>query len=230
MKHYVLTRWNNIDTKRDVYTLVKDPERWMRERVVLFEKYCLPAMMSQTDKDFIWVLGFSKDTPKKIYEKYQKLPNIRVVFDYPRDHIEGLYGTEIKKNDWIITSRLDNDDSVSPHYIRQLHEQLTYKEEVIDFSGYQYDTQTDKWYHSPYHDPVSPFLSLVENVKDSVVTAMRFQHDRIATHYPGRFIDEPIYCQVIHGDNLACRIRGVPTNQKHDNEFWNYSTTSNDPR
>lgn len=53
-KHYILTRWNLLDSKTDIYNnpLIENPERWMQHRMELFEKYTLPSLKSQTCQNF----------------------------------------------------------------------------------------------------------------------------------------------------------------------------------
>lgn len=244
MKHYVLTRWNKISPTVDVYNHpeVKDPERWNADRMVKFEKYCLPGMMNQTDKDFGWVMGFSEHTPEWILKKYSGIPNAIITFDYPADYVRNRHKDGLSDGDWLCTSRLDNDDAVSRHYIEKIKGVFREQVEVVDFSGYQHDTVTGKWYHSPYSNPHSPFVSLFEQVgtpiftedgrilNEPIRTAFRFEHTKMPQIFPARYIDEKMYVQVIHGLNLRCKIRGVEIAKTFDHEFWNYRTTGDDPR
>ena len=49
-----------------------DPE-WLKGRQTLFEKFCLPSVLSQTNKDFEWILVADERTPeefKKVIEAY----------------------------------------------------------------------------------------------------------------------------------------------------------------
>ena len=59
MKHYIFTRWNLSDIGMSIYDTDKmfeaygkklDPEKWVEERIKLFEQYCLPSMINQTNK------------------------------------------------------------------------------------------------------------------------------------------------------------------------------------
>lgn len=59
----------------------KNPKEWMDKRVYIFEKICLPSILNQTNKDFIWLLSFSEKTPPYYYEKYQHYPFIKIIFD-----------------------------------------------------------------------------------------------------------------------------------------------------
>lgn len=62
VKHFVITLFNikiyqKDKAKRDVLT-----DEWLRERLDLFERYCLPSMKQQTDKDYVWLCLFDKET------------------------------------------------------------------------------------------------------------------------------------------------------------------------
>ena len=49
-----------------------DP-KWLTERQTLFEKFCLPSVMSQTNKNFEWILIADVRTPevsKKVLKAY----------------------------------------------------------------------------------------------------------------------------------------------------------------
>jgi hypothetical protein len=232
MKHYVLTRWNlglYESINRGKCTL--NAEDWMKDRMRLFEKYCLPSMMKQTNKDFTWIMGFHKDTPTEILEKYRKISNVKIVFGLAMNYMKGLYGNELKNGDRLLTSRIDNDDAITPNFLQRVREEIEKGWELIDFIGYQYDTRRNQWYHSfpnRYNGPISPFLSFIEtigkDVNDPIKTVNRFQAMEMASHFSARLIKEHLWCQVIHGNNIICKIRGNPINGNPDlsHKFWNY--------
>src|SRR5258706_10927888 len=63
-KHYLVTQWNI-----DMYDLV-----WLEKRQALFEKYTLPSVMGQRNKDFEWLLISDARTPDKFKNVMDKYP------------------------------------------------------------------------------------------------------------------------------------------------------------
>ena len=59
--HVILTRFN-LPTA-GVESLVRAQEGWLRDRQVLFEKYCLPSVKFQTRQDFSWIVYFDTQSP-----------------------------------------------------------------------------------------------------------------------------------------------------------------------
>ncbi len=223
-KHYILTRWNLLDTENDIYNSVDDPQDWMRHRVILFEKYCLPAMMNQTCKDFTWLLAFSRKTPKNVIDRYKNLRNIQIIYEYPKHFLQRTY-----KNEGLLTTRLDNDDILLPTFVEKVQERVkestkqgSYRTEIIDVMGVQWDMIGNKWYDSGRNMPNSPFLSLFENtkkpylschigfelIKEKVKTAMYCSHTKMIWHFPAYRIPEELAIMCIHDRNIGNKIVG----------------------
>ena len=65
--HLVLTKFN-LDYSDILYENEKDQKLWLdpdwiEGRFELFEKYCFPSIEAQTEKNFLWIVFFHKDTP-----------------------------------------------------------------------------------------------------------------------------------------------------------------------
>ena len=55
-KHFLITRFN---LKKKGWETTKNNEKiqteeWLRHRFELFEAYCLPSVINQSNQDFIW--------------------------------------------------------------------------------------------------------------------------------------------------------------------------------
>ncbi len=141
MKHYLITEWNvdMIDLK------------WLTDRQVLFEKFTYPSVMSQTNKDFTWILVSDTRTPdsfKKVLDGYGAEVLYFNFENYnwksPEYHAHGKayrpsYQIQQRSidleyiarplidyigtpdTDYIITSRLDNDDAISIDHIDRIN-------------------------------------------------------------------------------------------------------------
>src|ERR1700735_3717087 len=63
-EHVILTRFNvRYEEDSAVPSIGVDPG-WLQERFRLFEKYCLPSVLGQTDQNFRWLLFFDRATPE----------------------------------------------------------------------------------------------------------------------------------------------------------------------
>lgn len=126
-QHYILTRFN---LRADDWTVTKNNEKvlteeWLEERFDLFENYCFTSVKNQTNQNFKWLVFFDINTPE-VYK--QKVENYRKTYqNFLPFFINGMndFLPEIVKNinkldskEYIITSRLDNDDCIHENYTR----------------------------------------------------------------------------------------------------------------
>ena len=52
-------------------------KKWMKHRIELFDKYCYPSIINQTNKNFKWLIFFDGDTTdEKLFKKYDKCTKI----------------------------------------------------------------------------------------------------------------------------------------------------------
>ena len=125
------------------------------------------------------------------------------------------------KKEWIITTRLDNDDIILPTFIEKIQAQFNERFLLVDTDGYQLDLRTGKHYDVARRSNNSPFISLIERtgevwnsmdgktiITDQVKTAMWCNHTNMELHFPSMKIPERLYKMVIHGRNIANRIIG----------------------
>lgn len=216
-----------MDGEVSVYNNVNiaDPALWMEHRMRLFEDITLPSVMKQTEKNFVWLLSFDQATPKEIIKKYSDLPNVHIIYKYPRTYLRDQLGKEIFSGDWIITSRLDNDDYIYPKFIERVQDQFDETFKLVDTDGRQLDLETGKLYTVERKTCNSPFLSLIEKVgepwmsvskdpkekkmiKEPVKTVYYCSHSNMEWHFPAVKINEVLYRMVIHDWNQGNRIVG----------------------
>ena len=207
--------YNSYDyIPRDLY---KNPE-WLEGRFVLFEKYCLPSMMSQTDKNFLWLINVHKDTPeeyKQKFREYQNLcPQLRITYatttiDYS-NNLRNFVRNDAPKKEYLVTTRLDSDDALACDYIENIHKHL-YKGlgYFIDFNyGYIYDAENKLVHHTKFRR--NPFVSRVEKTVE-LRTVHMAPHDKI--NQAGFVLTikdkrHPMWAQVIHGTNMINKVDG----------------------
>lgn len=226
-KHYIFTRFNLLDAKTTIYNnpAVTDPHAWLKHRLRLFNEYCLPNVMLQKGK-FTWLLSFARETPKWIIDEYKAFPHVKIIYEYPADYLRSLYGTILNKGEWIITSRLDNDDTIYPDYIERVQEQFRKEFLLVDTDGLQRDIRTGKHYTVERKSNNSPFISLIEQVgvpwqsisnepderrliTEPVKTVYFCSHSKMEWHFPSMKIQEKLYKTNIHDRNIMNRIVGT---------------------
>jgi hypothetical protein len=227
--HWVFTRYNLLDDKTSIYNnpAIPDPVDWMRHRTELFEKYTLPSMKAQTCKNFTWLLSFAKQTPYYLIPvKHWDYSNIKIIYEYPRTFLRNCYlFGKFNKGDWIITTRLDNDDFLEPNYIREVQNYLKEPPNfpclIVDTDGVQWDIQTDKFYTTDRRTNNSPFLSFIEKVgtdwnslstgeliTEPLKTCFYCSHTNMINHFPSLKIQKKLYRMVIHDRNISNKIVG----------------------
>lgn len=233
-KHILITRFALPFAKENPrYTRCTNSPGWFDRRCTLFEKYTLPSVKSQTSQHFDWVLISNPNFPgidKKRLESYG-VELFWVDWLFEDEKIEGLSDfirDKGKNSDWIITSRLDNDDMISKWFMETIFNMAREKKEWLCFpNGYM--VEKDKAYIRKYSN--SPFVSLVENSKEAKSV---YQVSHI---YSGKKVasmrkisDIPAWVQVDHGENVKNSVKRnklktwIPI-QKIKKDFkWNENT------
>ena len=225
MKHYLITQWNC-----DLYDL-----GWLQRRRKVFERFTLPSVQAQSNKNFEWIFVSDSRTPDEfkqvlnsygasvIYHDFEnhnwKIPrkeNETPIEKFTRlETIGDIVATYIGKQDtdYVITSRLDNDDCLSYDYISKTQ---AFSKDIWDGNKFWlslvrgYKWADDKVY--PHNTKWSSFLSFIED-PENLETAYQCVHKLAGeSGYPVNIIHKgvsPSWLEVIHGENqLNRRKRG----------------------
>lgn len=203
--HFLLCRYNLGLYSSNPYN-VKDKDAWMRERLPMFKRL-LDSLEAQTNKDFILILSIDAFTPVEFQKEIAELLNT-YSFKFlgctvqPREFIKTL---KIER-EWMITSRIDNDDEYYPNFIETIQKSFQAKSEVLDIKGVQFDGKD--YYKTNRRYPNSPFLSLVEPSTQRKTAHYR-AHTSMNKFAPARFVsNETLYIQHIHENNVINKISG----------------------
>lgn len=225
LKHYLVTEWNVDMIDMD----------WLRARQILFEKFTLPSVMSQTNKDFTWILVSDSRTPDEFKKVLDGYPAEVLYFDFENyewpmpyheknekmkrsvelELIDSPLRDYINKDGvsdatFIITSRLDNDDAISVDHIEK-----TQREAQALWTGEKFWlnlVRGYKWcdgYSYPVNSPRSAFISFVEKPSRELKTTYQTCHTlALASPYPVECVrsGRGTWLQVIHGKNLLNRL------------------------
>lgn len=220
--HYLITRFNvpvkNWDRDKAGKPVLDDA--WMRSRLELFRRYCVPGVANQTNKNFTWIIYVDTLTAPEfltpIHQSIRHLPNAVIS---PVSHFEALM-TDLRHllssapTPYVISSRVDNDDSLGPAYINEVQKHFVeHDKQIINFlRGVLYDahqgvlTEIRKSHLNHYG-------SLIEERKPDkdLITIMGYPHGRppegsAVTDIDLRFA----WLKIIHERNMASKTNGVP--------------------
>lgn len=218
VQHFILTRFNLLLWNKDKEGVSVRSREWLDHRFELFEKYCLPSIVAQSCKDFVWIVLFDSTTPdiyKNKIELYQSdCPQLVPVYVEPQN---GRYFAEIFRREVIkhlsfkrvITSYLDNDDALSVRFVEDLQQRVVTLEDgtFVNYTdGYQF--YTDFKYIMQIQYPRNHFISVVEDGNPATLkTIYGYGSHYYIEKIPGARIEliknQPMWCEVIHDRNMG---------------------------
>ena len=246
-EHFLITRFNLLQM-----TSYSAPDReawiaWTKTRFAIFHDFCLPSVIHQTSKNFKWLIYFDEATPSEFDEPINQLKQhdfIDICYangydDFQLKHIRDIQQNILPNTEWIITSRLDNDDCLHGSAIERIQKEFIPKDQfMISLAlGYIYDTESRKLSH--YYYPMSPFISLIEK-SDSIRGIYQKSHTKwdvlqlhIFKELYNRYckekeerkvtfvLDETLWMQLYHGGNVSNSFyKGLPAlRSKKLNDF-----------
>lgn len=200
-KHYILTRFNLELYQSNPYK-VKDKVEWMDSRIELFKNYLI-GLIDQTNKDFTVILSIDSKTPKHYIAHLSfLLDTIEIEYVFSFDKQPNIWLKENKpKTDWIITTRLDNDDELKPNFVETIQKEFREVEELLDVKGVKMFNKKEYPYNRT--SVGSPFITLIEPT-EKCLSAMYKTHSVMPTLYSSRFVGkEPLFIQHIHNYNQS---------------------------
>ena len=122
-----------------------------------------------------------------------------------KEILDLLTGTESH----IITTRIDNDDSLHINMVDLIQQQLNGQEDLyVNYNnGLQYDMDNQVLCRYEFRD--NPFLSRIEKINENTYKTV-WERKHNAYHAPGtiKYIkSQPIWLQIIHSGNLLNNLR-----------------------
>lgn len=207
--HLILTRFN----LRTAYGGSAAPdEHWLSRRFELFDKVCYPSVRGQSRQNFKWLIFFDAETPDAFKRKISEYATWdRFIVCYARSfediEITDVVSPHIDAHaDYLITTRLDNDDAISVDFIENVQSCFHGQQgEFVNFCN-GYILCKDKLYAAKQY--ANPFVSMIESTK-SFQTVWCAKHSNLPQK--GKVINietEPTWVQVVHGGNVINR-RGL---------------------
>jgi hypothetical protein len=201
-KHYIITRFNNVCPKdliknNSEYIVTDD---WMTHRFVLFSNFTIPSIKKQSG-DFTWILRFHPQTDKKWLNQCEDLcKDIKIIIHNSEKSWTNLID---KKVDYVITSRLDNDDILGPNYVEKIHKSFRGEREMILWEN---GLNISKEGEYIVNQLSNPFLALIEKT-DNFVGCFNKVHLDMIKYEPYTVLEGMEWCQVVHRYNVSNKIR-----------------------
>lgn len=211
--HVVLTRFNLPSV--GVESIVRAQEGWLRSRMALFERYCVPSVLAQTNQNFTWVIYFDPESPQWLLERIDEyrtadtfVPVFRPSFDHS-ELVEDLRRVVGAPRSELITTNLDNDDGLAVDFVERLQAGAPPPGRTALYLTRGLIKSPDGLYLRI--DRRNAFCS-VRETWDEPGTCWLDWHDLLSRHMPVCEIGgTPGWLQVVHGMNVSNRVRGALT-------------------
>jgi hypothetical protein len=127
IKHIIYTRFSNVAfgfTEEELLNEVR-----LTEKLNIFINNTYPSMMSQTNQNFEWVIQVHDNIPKKIYDGLKLLKKITVIKNSECGNVINWSFERFvtKDTDFVVTTRLDDDDMLHLNSIDQIQNSFNQK-------------------------------------------------------------------------------------------------------
>jgi hypothetical protein len=208
--HVILTRFNLPSIGAE--SIIRAKEGWLRNRVQLFETYCLPSVRAQTLQNFDWIIYLDPESPQWLKDKMIQLNKpflFTVIYrsqvsDSERlDDIKAVSGAA---GSVLITTNLDNDDGLATDFVERLQREPAQADRTALYFGNGLIRQGSTLYLN--RDAANAFCSVRESW-EAPVTCWADWHNRLGLTMPVREVGGPAaWLQVVHGTNVSNRVRG----------------------
>lgn len=208
--HVILTRFNLPSIGAE--SVVRAQHGWLTSRVELFERYCLPSVAAQTERNFSWIIYFDPQSPDWLRERIERhradasyTPIFRAQVSRAEllSDIAALFDV---KGDELLTTNLDNDDGLARDFVQRLQRQPRPQRATAFYlvnglikspGGVYLNRDRHNAYPSVREDWNTP------------ITCWADWHNRLSRHVAVVELGgEPGWLQVVHGGNVSNRTRG----------------------
>lgn len=185
---------------------------WFEHRLQIFEKFCLPSVLGQTDKNFRWCLFVDSRLAE---QKKKRLLNSlagtgELIEVIPGETLDGCvrrtFGVSGETFDAV---RLDSDDMISRDFVSTLKRYSGQGDGVNLLHGVEYDVLKKTLTHRLIRS--NPFLLLASKGDDHIFSYRNHVEVGQKRQLRNVLTSRPMYCRIIHGRNTAVpRQGGVP--------------------
>jgi Putative rhamnosyl transferase len=210
VNHILLTRFNLPSA--GVQSLIRSKDGWLRQRIELFERYCVPSVAAQSNRDFSWIVYFDRESPGWLRDRIaghsrtgaftpifrESVSNEEIVSD-----IQELIDSERRD---LLTTNLDNDDGIAADFIDRIQSAPTTTTATAIYMRLGLIRCPSGLYLHQY--PRNAFNS-VRGPWSARLTCWSEWHTDFDRLMPVVELDGPPgWLQVVHGSNVSNRVRG----------------------
>lgn len=204
--HYLITRfnlqhkkWRSVD-KNGIPILT---DEWMQHRFALFDKYTVPSVLKQTVQDFLWIVLFDYYTSERWMSRIHSYGKIFMPLYLTENWLDEFQKLlSVLANDWVATTRLDNDDAIDPKFMETIQGNLVTKRCFLNIPN--------GWIKYPYELPeptdhrANPFMTYIEPATESRSIYFLPHGRNMRDHAPIIQIStKRLWTQIIHERNYV---------------------------
>ena len=221
---FIITRFNlflpNLHadyTKNENININQD---YLKKRFELFEKYCLPSIEAQTDKNFCWFILMNTETPDAFKVRMESIithSKANIVLLYMKEYNLELIKQKILelKGDinWVTSIRVDNDDILAKNFVEEVRKVAPrINKTVINFErGLHYNLGTKEiGIHSA---KANHFISYIEDISKNFELVYKCGHNKMLSSGISKCINikkKPMWAELIHDTNVVNEFNSSP--------------------
>ncbi|MCU1507389.1 MAG: hypothetical protein QOG18_1762 [Microbacteriaceae bacterium] len=211
LNHVLLTRFNLPSA--GVESSIRARDGWLDDRVDLFERYCLPSVLAQSNQNFSWIIYFDPQSPAWLLNRIDGYaaegvcrPIFRASVDRPQ-LLADVRSASLAERDLLITTNLDNDDGLAIDFVDRLQRaEIDHPRSAVYLTNGLISSRDGLYLR---HDRHNAFCSVRESSLDPV-TCWSDWHNLLGRSMPVVELGgEPAWLQVVHGANVSNRVRGT---------------------
>ena len=210
VNHVLLTRFNLPSEGYE--SLVRAKEGWLRERIALFERYCIPSVRGQTNQAFNWLIYFDPESPDWLKQRIENHVEDKLYTPIFRTSVtegellEDIRSLPIIESLRLITTNLDNDDALATNFVERIQKSAPRQGKKAVYLAHGLIKSVPRLYLRV--DRANAFCSVACDWA-SPATCWSDWHTLLPKSMPSvELHGEPAWLQVVHGLNVSNRVRG----------------------
>lgn len=190
-------------------------EKWVKDRLRIFDNYTRPSLKAQTDQDFTFAslvdkrilnndLGIGKNKLKN--EIFLPVEKIGDTDGFPEifSSLISFVHEKYTNYDSIISSQIDSDDMFRKDFVEKNKSLLKIGNYSDIQESFTLDIRSGKVYISrKYLKMISPFVSVHERIDKLEFLSYKVYHHYVNKYIPGKKYKELQAIQIIHGHNIG---------------------------